>query len=134
MTYEKSLLDFIVKYIRENYISIEEVPSLMDKIELDILQILCQKEDTVYVLKKRTGVEQFDFIKLKRSIENVSDEINQPLNASEVDNIVKFIRESIKKDNLHIIESMKIRTMLVSRLKEIGYDKLADHYEKFYKA
>lgn len=133
MISEKQLLDFMLTYIKENSINIENIPSLIHKLQLNLLQVVCNADEKIYVLKRNGSVQVFDAQKLKYSISNASDDINQPLNSSDIHYVLNSIVEAFKDENLNIIESKKLRTMVINTLKDIGYIAVANNYEKYYK-
>jgi transcriptional repressor NrdR len=130
---KKQLLDFILTYIKENSITIESIPSLMHKLQMDLLKTMCNEAEKIYVLKRTGSVQPFDIQKLKYSISNASDDIKQPLNSSDIHYVLNSIVEAFKDENLNIIESKKLRAMVINKLKDIGYIAVANNYEKYYK-
>jgi transcriptional repressor NrdR len=130
---KKQLLDFILTYIKENSITIESIPSLMHKLQMDLLKTMCNEAEKIYILKRTGSVQPFDIQKLKYSISNASDDIKQPLNSSDIHYVLNSIVEAFKDENLNIIESKKLRAMVINKLKDIGYIAVANNYEKYYK-
>lgn len=130
---EKQLLDFMLTYIKENSINTENIPSLIHKLQIDLLQAVCNADEKIYVLKRNGSVQLFDAEKLKYSISNASDDIKQPLNSSDIHYVLNSIVESLEKGNLNIIESITLRSMVINKLKSIGYITVANNYEKYYK-
>lgn len=130
---KKQLLDFMLTYIKENSITIENIPSLMHKLQMDLLRTMCDEAEKIYVLKRTGSVQPFDIQKLRYSISNASDDIKQPLNSSDIEHIINHILEVLKTKNLNIVESIKLRSMVTDELKDIGYIAVANNYEKYYK-
>lgn len=130
---EKQLLDFMLTYIKENSINTENIPSLIHKLQIDLLQAVCNADEKICVLKRNGSVQLFDAEKLKYSISNASDDIKQPLNSSDIHYVLNSIVESLEKGNLNIIESITLRSMVINKLKSIGYITVANNYEKYYK-
>jgi len=133
MINKKQLIDYILNYIKENNVSIEKIPSMIDELQLELLRVLSIKENKIYVLKKSGEIQQFDIEKLKYSIVNASDEIEQPLNSSDANYIVNKIIEKFKNDGINIIKTINIRSMVIKELVNIGYSEVAHCYEKYYR-
>ncbi|PWL51467.1 MAG: ATPase [Clostridium cadaveris] len=80
-------------------------------------------------IKKRNGkIEDFDKGKIVTSITNASDEVNEPLNESDIYIVTNSIYHDITNEKDEIISSEYIFQAIYTELKKIGFKDVAESY------
>ncbi|MCY6371770.1 ATP cone domain-containing protein [Clostridium ganghwense] len=82
------------------------------------------------VVKKDGRLQEFDINKIKTSIMRASDDLNEPLNTSDIDNIAHSIEDKIKKYNRYSMEALEIHQIVVEELKNNGFQHIAKAYDE----
>lgn len=80
------------------------------------------------VIKKDGRSQKFDLDKIKTSIYRASDDAEQPLNASDIDNIAGDIETNIKGLKKDSVNSYVIQELVVDQLEKSGFNVLAKYY------
>lgn len=125
-------LDFVVEFYRSKGIEAPEAAEQLEKFRIDVLDRLLEKSKDYYVLKKDGRIEKFDKEKLYISIANASDQINEPLNKSDIDNIVTMTMENIlKSNNGRTRTSRSIRNAVLESLDTMGFHKISQTFNNF---
>ena len=80
-------------------------------------------------IKKRNGkIEDFDKGKIVTSITNASDEVNEPLNESDIYIVTNAIYHDITNEKDEIISSEYIFQAIYTELKKIRFKEVAESY------
>lgn len=80
------------------------------------------------VIKKDGRTQKFDLNKIKTSIYRASDDAEQPLNESDIDNIAGDIETNIKDLKKDSVNSYVIQELVVDQLEKSGFNVLAKYY------
>lgn len=121
-----SMLEVFENY--KNNIRIEDIPSFLESLQMEMYKKILYKESPLYVLKKNKRVEPFDREKIQISLENVSDEIKEPLTKNDIDNIIKGVMKIIYQNEKNLICSFQIKKSVLKVLKELGFENIANNY------
>jgi transcriptional repressor NrdR len=82
------------------------------------------------VIKKDGSLQNFDIKKVLLSVERASDDANQPMNESDVENVINSIKDrlfNLKKD---AVEAELIRDVVIGELQSLGFSTVAEFYMK----
>ena len=82
----------------------------------------------IKVVKKDNRIEPFYESKIRTSLENVSDECMNCLNQSDINLIINSVIKELAPFPNCCISSVKIKALVYIKLKELGYDALANFY------
>ena len=121
-----SMLEVFENY--KNNIRIEDIPSFLESLQMEMYKKILYKESPLYVLKKNKRVEPFDREKIQINLENVSDEIKEPLTKNDIDNIIKGVMKIIYQNEKNLICSFQIKKSVLKVLKELGFKNIANNY------
>ncbi len=80
------------------------------------------------VIKKDGRTQKFDLDKIKTSIYRASDDAEQPLNESDIENIAGDIETNIKDLKKESVNSYVIQELVVDQLEKSGFNVLAKYY------
>jgi len=80
------------------------------------------------IVKKDGRLQDFNLNKIKTSIYRASDDANQPLNTSDIDNIAKDIEISIKDLQKDTVRFDIIKEIVISQLEKSGFNTLSKFY------
>jgi transcriptional regulator NrdR family protein len=126
------LVDLIVELCKSKDIKAPEAADLFERFRVDVLERLLEGLRGYYVLKNDGRLEKFDKEKLYISIANASDEINQPLNKSDIDNVVNMAINNIVNLNNHkIVTSKSIRKAVVNSLNNMGFQNVSRNFSGY---
>ena len=76
-------------------------------------------------------MQDFDPSKIRLVLERISDESHQPLTASDIDMIMKDIKESVERWPYRNINTLGIRYIIGETLKKDGFSHIAEAYDSF---
>ncbi|WP_139903487.1 ATP cone domain-containing protein [Clostridium thermarum] len=82
------------------------------------------------VIKKDRRIQDFDLRKTVLSIERASDDLNESINESDAENIANSITRELNKLGINMIESYKIKDIIIQVLQELGFNGLANIYAR----
>ncbi|WP_163195324.1 ATP cone domain-containing protein [Clostridium thermarum] len=82
------------------------------------------------VIKKDRSIQDFDLRKTVLSIERASDDSNESINESDAENIANSITRELNKLGINMIESYKIKDIIIKVLQELGFNGLANIYAR----
>lgn len=85
------------------------------------------------VIKRDGRLQDFNIKKIMISLEISSDEIGQPLNNSDIDNIARDIFLEIESRKIDNIPSVVIRDIVTKQLSKYGFVEIAKHYNEYTK-
>lgn len=80
------------------------------------------------VIKRRGNKQDFQIDKIKVSIMRASDDIDEPLNESDISFIVSKVKDSINDKYSNEIKSSDIHNIVVEILNSTGFSKIAKAY------
>ncbi|EYE89355.1 ATPase [Fervidicella metallireducens AeB] len=80
------------------------------------------------VIKRDGRLQDFDLDKIIRSIGAASDDVDEPMNSSDLHNIAKNIKDEIQATGKDKIDYSEIRQLVVNKLKEYGFKDIAEAY------
>ncbi|HHW31622.1 MAG TPA: hypothetical protein GXX20_08120 [Clostridiaceae bacterium] len=131
----EQLVNFIVEICKSKNIKAPEAAELFERLRIDVLEKLLENSNVFYVLKNDGRLEVFDEEKLFISIANASDEINQPLTKSDINNVVAMIVNSAVNGNnrSRIITSKKIRKAVLESLNNMGFQNVGRSFSNYIK-
>lgn len=82
------------------------------------------------VIKRNGRLQEFDANKIKVSIMRTSDDLKQPLNSSDIDNITQSIEGIIRTYNQDSIKAQDIHRIVVEELRKYGFHRIAEAYDE----
>lgn len=85
------------------------------------------------VIKKDGRIQEFNIEKIKLTLERVSDEINEPLTQSDIDNLARAIQKAILAAGKEHMHSFEIHRIVVDQLRTAGFDDIARAYGDYQK-
>ncbi len=80
------------------------------------------------VIKRDSRLQEFDLEKIKRTLRNASDDINQPMNQGDLNSISDEIEKRIFRDYKDTVPSAEIRNIINDTLRGFGFSKIAESY------
>lgn len=80
------------------------------------------------VIKQDGRLQSFDIRKIKTSIYRASDDANQPLNTSDIENLARSIESEIKNHHEDTIQSYLIQSIVLSEIEKSGFDLVGKYY------
>lgn len=83
------------------------------------------------VLKRDGTVQTFDLDKIKSTLICTSNDIKQPLNESDLHNILNGIKKNIDNSFEAQISYKDIHNIVISNLEDIGFNNMARAYDEF---
>lgn len=127
------LIGLVVEFFRNKGIEASEAWQTLGKCRKDVLEKLLETKTGFFVLKRDGRIESFSSEKLYTSIANASDEISEPLNKSDIDNIVRAVVSSFGRTHYKVIESETIRQIVLDSLENMGFRKVQENFKKYAK-
>ena len=82
------------------------------------------------VIKRDGRLQEFDLSKIKTSIDRASEDAEQPLNESDIENLAKSIEKSLKNYQKGSIHSDIIQTFVLRELEGQGFKIVAKYYNQ----
>lgn len=82
------------------------------------------------VIKRNGRLQEFDINKIKISIMRTSDDLKEPLNSSDIDNVTQSIEDIIKTYNQDSIKAQEIHRIVVEELRKYGFQHIAQAYDE----
>ena len=82
------------------------------------------------IIKKKGHKEEFNISKVRQSILNASNEINQTFSDSDLNVIEKEVLKKLTLLNREITSSYEVFSIVLYALKELGFNKVGDAYFK----
>jgi len=82
------------------------------------------------VIKQDGRLQDFDLSKIKTSIHRASDDANEPLTASDIQNLARNIEkeiETLQKDTIH---SYLIQGLVLSEIEKSGFHNVGKYYNE----
>ncbi|MGM9975231.1 MAG: ATP cone domain-containing protein [Clostridiaceae bacterium] len=80
------------------------------------------------VIKRDGRFEDYDLNKIKRTICNASDDINQPLNEGDLKSICDLVEDDIYENFSESVPSNEIRNIIEKTLRSNGFSPVASSY------
>lgn len=80
------------------------------------------------VIKKDGRIQKFDLEKIKTSIMRASDDINQPMNSSDINTIADKIKDDLISLRKGKIRSSQIHDIVIDELYKNGFGEIAKSY------
>lgn len=83
------------------------------------------------VVRKKSGTkEEFDIIKIRRSIANAAGDCGMIMTESDLSNVCRMIEKAIKADENHETSSYELFGAVVFKLNELDYKEVVQAYIK----
>ena len=82
------------------------------------------------VIKQDGRQQSFDLTKIKTSIYRASDDANQPLNTSDIENLARNIEHEIKDLQKDTIQSYLIQSIVLSEIEKSGFNLVGKYYNR----
>lgn len=82
------------------------------------------------VIKRNGRLQKFDINKIKVSIMRTSDDLKEPLNSADIDNITRSIEDTIKTYNQDSIKAQEVHRIVVEELRKCGFNHVAEAYDE----
>ena len=82
------------------------------------------------VIKQDGRLQNFDLEKIKTSIYRASDDANEPLNTSDIENLARSIEkeiENIEKDTIH---AYLIQSLVLNEIEKSGFHFVGKYYNQ----
>ncbi len=82
------------------------------------------------VIKQDGRIQDFDISKIKTSIYRASDDANEPLNTSDIENLARSVEKEIddlQKDSIH---SYLIQSLVLSEIEKLGFHFVGKYYNQ----
>lgn len=84
------------------------------------------------MVRKRDGrLQAFDLNKIELTLERISDESNRPLTGADLNILIRAIEKEFKNLRKDIIESKEIYGIVLQKLRQLGFKKIAKIYREF---
>jgi len=80
------------------------------------------------VIKRDGRIQKFDLNKIKTSIYRASDDADQPLNESDIENLAKNIEINIKDLQKDSVSFDIIQELVLAQLEKSGFNVLSKYY------
>ena len=80
------------------------------------------------VIKRDGRIQNFDLSKIKTSIYRASDDADQPLNKSDIENLAKDIEINIKDLQKDTVSFDIIQELVLAQLEKSGFNVLSKFY------
>jgi transcriptional repressor NrdR len=84
----------------------------------------------VKVIKQDGRLQGFDIQRIKTSIYRASDDANEPLNTSDIENLARSIEHIIKDLQKDIIQSYLIQSIVLSEIEKSGFHNVGKYYNR----
>lgn len=81
------------------------------------------------VIKRDGRIQEFDIGKIQITLENVSDEISEPLTASDIKKLLASIEKAVCSRNQDEIRSSEIFEIVIEKLEKAGFSDIAAAYK-----
>lgn len=88
----------------------------------------------VKVIKRDGRLQEFDLKKIIIVLERISDEMDEPLTASDLGNIADSVETRLYELKRENISTNEIEQILTVQLRELNFNKIANAYEEFEKS
>ncbi|MBZ9688139.1 ATPase [Clostridium estertheticum] len=82
------------------------------------------------VIKRDGRLQEFDLSRIRTSIDRASDDANQPLNESDIENLAKSIEKGLKNYQKDSIHSDIIQKFVLRELEKQGFKIVAEYYNQ----
>ncbi|MGH4121174.1 ATP cone domain-containing protein [Clostridium sp.] len=82
------------------------------------------------VIKQDGRLQSFDVQRIKTSIYRASDDANEPLNTSDIENLARSIEREIKDLDKDTIQSYLIQSIVLSVIEKSGFHKVGKYYNR----
>lgn len=82
------------------------------------------------VIKRDGRLQNFDLDKIKTSIDRASDDANQPLNKSDIENLARSIEKGLKNYQKESIHFDVIQKFVLLELEKQGFKAIAKIYDQ----
>lgn len=82
------------------------------------------------VIKQDGRLQEFDINKIKTSIYRASDDANEPLNGSDIDNLARSIDREIESLKQDTIQSYLIQSLVLSEIEKSGFHNVGKYYNR----
>jgi hypothetical protein len=119
----------VLEYFKDNDVSPNEVSSILENMKIDVLDKMFGDKGE-WVLKKSGDVEAFDKEKIYNSIASTSDEANSGMTAGDINLTVNHVLKRMKSIRRNVYPTKEIRSYVREALKENGYSKVLNQYDK----
>lgn len=119
----------VLEYFKDNDVSPNEVSSILENMKIDVLDKMFGDKGE-WVLKKSVDVEAFDKEKIYNSIASTSDEANSGMTAGDINLTVNHVLKRMKSIRRNVYPTKEIRSYVREALKENGYSKVLNQYDK----
>jgi transcriptional repressor NrdR len=82
------------------------------------------------VIKQDGRLQEFNLSKIKTSIYRASDDANEPLNTSDIENLARAVRMEIENLNEDSIQSYLIQSLVLSEIEKSGFHRVGKYYNQ----
>jgi transcriptional repressor NrdR len=82
------------------------------------------------VIKQDGRLQDFDLGKIETSIFRASDDANEPLNASDIQNLTRNVEKEIENLQSNTIHSYLIQSLVLSEIEKSGFHIVGKYYNK----
>ncbi|MDO5690011.1 MAG: ATP cone domain-containing protein [Tissierellia bacterium] len=128
--YEK-LVREVADFLNKEGIPDTRIMSFLEKMRMDILNERVKDSDSLFVLKRKGWIEEFNEEKLSANLATASDNIKQSLTDSELQMIIKGLKDKIRTDGKKVVPSGDILSYVEEILSDLGYERIREYYRIF---
>ncbi|MBK5241373.1 ATP cone domain-containing protein [Clostridium sp.] len=82
------------------------------------------------VVKQDGRLQSFDIQRIKTSIYSASDDANEPLNTSDIENLARSVESEIINLHKDTIQSYLIQSIVLSEIEKSGFHKVGKYYNR----
>ncbi|MFT5874678.1 MAG: transcriptional repressor NrdR [Clostridium sp.] len=82
------------------------------------------------VIKQDGRLQNFDINKIKTSVARASDDANEPLNESDLDNLGRAVEKEIENLQKDTIQSYLIQSLVLSEIEKSGFHHVGKYYNQ----
>lgn len=129
----EDLKNLLINFFVNNNISPEDAFVIMRDVNKAVVEKLLEKQEGFFVIKKSGHIEKFDEQKLSISIANASDDIKEPLTTGDISNIVRTVVHKLEETHKKLVDSSKIRSIVLETLMQFGFEHVYANYKYYEK-
>ncbi|MCJ7690704.1 MAG: ATP cone domain-containing protein [Clostridiaceae bacterium] len=82
------------------------------------------------VIKQDGRLQSFDIQRIKTSIYRASDDANEPLNTSDIENLARSVESEIKDLQKDTIQSYLIQSIVLNVIEKSGFHNVGKYYNR----
>ena len=123
----------IKKYLDENKLSLNDIRSDLQTLDVDLVGDMLEDKENTYVIKKSGSVEKFAKEKIERSIKNAAGDNKYDLNSSDLAIIVGDVIKALDSDPRKVYKTSEIKNYIKDALIKEGYSQVYKSFISYIK-